>query len=219
MKNENLPSVNLKVDSFAFHRFGVNDIIQIKFLNAYNFPGTSKSDGADAHQDNFVVTEDGGVILPILGKINVAGLTRLEVIDKLTKLYKEHVSDPIIDVVEIGLSAQILGEVVKPGSYSIVSGKTYLTDIVALAGGFNFFANYSDILIIRQTKNGNMDFEVDLTDIGNYHKPELLIRNGDMIYVRPVRTKNVTENARTYFWFTSIASVLLSVYIVLDRNK
>jgi polysaccharide biosynthesis/export protein len=219
IKEESAINTGLKAEDYPYHQFKVNDIIQIKFLNSYNFPTTIKSDGTDAHQDSFVVMEDGTIILPILGKTNVSGLTRLQLVDTLTILYKEHISDPIIDVVEVGLNAQILGEVIRPGNYSIVSGKTYLTDIIALSGGFNFFANISDILIIRQTENGNMDFEVDLSDIRNYHKPELLMRDGDMIYVRPVKTKNVTENARTYFWFTSIASVLLSVYIVLDRNR
>lgn len=219
-EDSNTISEDLKEETDAYYRFKVNDVIQVKFLNSYDFPSTTiKSEGTGTYKEEFQVLQDSTIVLPILGKVRAAGLTRLELINALTALYKPHVNDPIIDVSELGLTARVLGEVNKPGNYPIADNKTHLTELIALAGGFSSYADMKQVLIIRDTDNGNVDFEIDLTDRRSFDLPQLILRDGDTVIARPIKDKNLNEKARTYFFLTSIASVFVSVFLLIDRNR
>lgn len=224
---QNIPSTESTVQSDTStneitvpNTFGVNDLIQIKFLNAYDFPtGSLKTENSATYREEFRVLEDGTIVLPILGKVQIAGLSRLELIDKLTLLYKDHVGDPIIDAVQLDLTAKILGEVTRPGSYPIAHGKTHLTELIALSGGLTNFADMKQVLIIRESEKGNVDFEIDITDRKTFDLPELILKEGDTIIIRASRDKHLNEKARTYFFLTSIASVFVSVFLLIDRTR
>lgn len=97
------------------------------------------------------VRPDGWISLPLVNDVKVAGLTPMEVRERLTSQLAAHVSAPLVSVIvaRVGSNkASILGNVRRPGRYDLESQTTVL-DALALAGGPDEFANKSEIYVLR----------------------------------------------------------------------
>jgi len=145
-------------------------------------PATVSAQSADAaaspHNDSFVignddvlaihvwkepdvsrsvpVRSDGKISLPLAGEIQAAGKTPLQLESDIAAKLKDYVSDPEVTVIVQEIKSQkfnLLGQVAKPGSYSLTQAATVL-DAIALAGGFRDFAKQKSIYILRQNPGG-----------------------------------------------------------------
>ena len=74
----------------------------------------------------YTVGADGNINFPIVGKINVQGLTRRECEDKIAGLVKPYLSNDINPVVVVEFQSYtitVLGEVARPGAFNVNSEK------------------------------------------------------------------------------------------------
>jgi polysaccharide export outer membrane protein len=102
------------------------------------------------------VRSDGRISLPLIGELQSSGLTPKQLEGEITKRLRDYVADPSVTVVVQEIKSQkinVLGMVVRPGSYAITSSLTVL-DAVALAGGFRDFAKQKSIYVLRQNADG-----------------------------------------------------------------
>jgi polysaccharide export outer membrane protein len=105
---------------------------------------------------NIPVRSDGRISLPLVGELQAAGRTPLQLEQDITTRLHNYIADPEVTVMVQEIHSQkfnILGEVIKPGSYSLEMAATVL-DAIAAAGGFRDFANQKSIYILRQNANG-----------------------------------------------------------------
>ncbi|MDO8421549.1 MAG: polysaccharide biosynthesis/export family protein [Parvibaculum sp.] len=98
----------------------------------------------------FDVTGTGKVSLPLVGQVQAAGLTLDEFAEEVAgKLKQGYLTNPKISVEVLNFRPfYIIGEVDKPGEYPYTNGMTIL-NAVAVAGGFTYRANQSDVYITR----------------------------------------------------------------------
>ena len=96
------------------------------------------------------VNSDGKIAYPLLGEIEVAGLTVSELEKKLTGLFeKDYLVNPHVNVfVKEFSSIYIYGEIKKPGAYSL-KGRLTLVEAISLAGGFTLIASPRRVKILR----------------------------------------------------------------------
>ena len=66
----------------------------------------------------YVVDRDGYIMMPVLGKIKVAGLTTAQISDVITKEVSKSVTDPYVRVQLMNFRVNVLGEVHSPGPKS-----------------------------------------------------------------------------------------------------
>jgi polysaccharide export outer membrane protein len=141
------------------------------------------------------VQTNGSISLPLLGEIQVAGLTIAEVQRKITNLLeRDYLVKPQVEVKVRDYNSQyvsVVGEVNNPGRKPL-RGRTRLIDILTEAGGFKPSAS-SEIMITRTDggfDNGQTSITVHLSrsvspslqDVVNL---ELPMRNGDIITAFP----------------------------------
>ena len=103
------------------------------------------------------VRPDGKISLPLLGDVQASGLTPVQLQAKLTEQLRDLLENPEVTViVQEALSRHfnIVGEVVKPGSYSITQPMRVL-DAIALAGGFRDFAKVGKMYVLRAQTDGS----------------------------------------------------------------
>lgn len=81
----------------------------------------------------FPVAQDGSVVLPLLGRRVVMGLSMRDLVDSLTSAYRGQLTNPSINIVPLR-RLDVLGEVIKPGVY-LADPTISLAGAVALAGG------------------------------------------------------------------------------------
>jgi polysaccharide biosynthesis/export protein len=102
------------------------------------------------------VRSDGKISLPLAGEVQAAGQTPLQLELEIANRLQKYISEPEVTVMVQQINSQkfnILGQVVKPGSYPLTNAPTVL-DAIALAGGFRDFAKKKSIYILRQNSGG-----------------------------------------------------------------
>lgn len=158
-------------------------------LKTFMFQGNSEVSVAQERNQSFLIDSKGNIDFPILGTIQLGGLTRTEATEKIKKLLNEHIQNPIVNIRLINFKISVLGEVNKPGVYSINSERVTILEALALAGDLTIYAKRNDILIVRET-NGNKTYQkLDLTQANIINSPYYYLSQNDMIYVEPNKTK------------------------------
>jgi polysaccharide export outer membrane protein len=132
------------------------------------------------------IRPDGKITLPLVGDMEAAGLTPLELRDQIGTSLKEYITNPVVTVIVVEAVASqifVMGEVAHSGPIQL-NGPTNVLQALAMAGGFKEFANTKAVKILRPTANGKVQ-----TLLFNYReavngtdKP-LMLRSGDTIIV------------------------------------
>ena len=102
------------------------------------------------------VRSDGRISLPLIGELQAGGRTPKQLETEVATKLKDYVSEPEVTVIVQEIKSQkfnVLGMVMKPGSYTLTKPVTVL-DAIALAGGFRDFAKQKDIYVLRRAADG-----------------------------------------------------------------
>jgi polysaccharide export outer membrane protein len=102
------------------------------------------------------VRSDGKISLPLAGEVQAAGRTPLQLEQDIANRLTNYITGPEVTVIVEQINSQkfnILGQVIKPGSYSLAVATTVL-DAIAAAGGFRDFAKQKSVYILRQNAHG-----------------------------------------------------------------
>jgi len=113
----------------------------------------------DALQKEVRVLPDGSITFPLAGRVEVAGLSTLEVQQRLTEKLKQYLTDPIVTVVITGIEGNrvyVIGKVGKPGSLILSTPMTAL-QALSQAGGLDRFADGNAIQVLRMTSDGRQE--------------------------------------------------------------
>ena len=133
------------------------------------------------------VRPDGKISLPLLDDIQAAGLTPLQLRDKIAAALAEFMPNPevAVSLIEVrSYRVSVLGEVQKPGVLQLKAPTTVL-EALALAGGFRDFASPSKIIIFRKDAQGQtqrLRFNYNRA-VGSAGEDNVSLRSGDVIVV------------------------------------
>lgn len=133
------------------------------------------------------VRPDGKISLPLLGDVNAAGLTPMQLAESVMGLLRKYVADPQVTVIVTGMNSQrvfVLGQVSRPGSVALLPNMTIL-QAISSAGGPNQFADLKAVFLLR-TVNGKQTrypFYYKKVIRGKALDQNLVLRPGDSIIV------------------------------------
>lgn len=194
------------------YKIGPDDLLQIRNLQNINYIANEQPNPAVAGQiPAYQVEEDGTVALPVIGRVEVSGLTRYQAARKIEGLYKEKLlKDPIIDLKIINLKVTVLGEIRTQGNYLLLKDKTSLVDMIGEAGGLTDKANEKNIQIIRGDKAHPQIIMADLNNINTLANPELNLQNNDIIYIAQ-NNRTVRNEANQ-----NVSGIMQSVLVLLN---
>jgi polysaccharide export outer membrane protein len=161
----------------------------------------------------YLVTLKGVVKLPMIGEIKVEGLTIREAEGLLQDAYEKFYTKPFVVVKYTNKRVVVLGA---PGGKVIplANENMRLLEILALAEGINNDAKAQNLRVLRDEKV----FLIDLSTIDGYHKGNMLMEPGDVVYVEPVR-KPVSEAVRDYGPLVSLIVSLVTLLIVINNTN
>lgn len=141
----------------------------------------------EALQREVRVLPDGSITLPLVGRVEVAGLGTPEVEQRIAAKLKDFIPDPNVSVVITGIEgnrAYVLGKVARPGPI-IMSGPTTVLQALSMAGGLDKFADEGAIKIVRPKAGGTEVLPVHYKDLisGRVMTTNLVLMAGDTILV------------------------------------
>jgi polysaccharide export outer membrane protein len=133
------------------------------------------------------VRMDGKISIPLVDEIQAAGLTPLQLKEKLTERLKQFIENPNVTVVVMeanSFKVYISGQISKPGIYRLRSDTT-LAQIISMAGGLTEWANQKKIIIIRKENGKEKRFTINYKKIvkGEDLDSNIILKSGDTIIV------------------------------------
>jgi polysaccharide biosynthesis/export protein len=134
------------------------------------------------------VRSDGRISMPLIGEIQAAGKTPLQLEQDIAGKLKTYITEPEVTVMVLQINSQkfnILGRVAKPGSYSL-SNTTTVLDAIAEAGGFQDFAKQKNVYILRHNPGGDeqkIAFNYKEVIRGRNPQENIRLQPGDTIVV------------------------------------
>jgi polysaccharide export outer membrane protein len=158
------------------YRIGADDVLTI---NVWHEPEVSR---------NVTVRPDGRISLPLVGDVQAAGLTPVQLQNVLTKDFSKYLTNPAVSVIVTAILSQrinVLGQVFRPGTYALVPPMTVL-DAIAAAGGLQQFAKANKIYVLRTGPNGQTQrIKVQYKNIlkGKHGADNLVLQTRDTVVV------------------------------------
>jgi polysaccharide biosynthesis/export protein len=134
------------------------------------------------------VRPDGKISLPLVGELQASGLTAAQLQDIVAQKLKDYIANPQVNVIvqEVkSRSFNIVGKVLKPGSFDLAK-PTSVLDAIALAGGFQDFAKLSKIYVLRRMPDGSqrmLPFNYKLVIKGKGLDENVELQSGDTVVV------------------------------------
>lgn len=135
-----------------------------------------------------LVRPDGRISLPLVGELEVNGLTALNVQHLVVQRLREYIDNPQVTVIVQEVRSRtyvVIGKVAKPGSYELGKPTTVL-EAIAIAGGFQDFAKTSKVFIIRRLENESVQklpFDYKTVTKGRHIEENVDLQNGDTVVV------------------------------------
>lgn len=164
----------------------------------------------DSAPNGYLVDEEGQITLPMLGTLNVAGLTTSEVRTLIGEAAAKYFNDPTVQVRFANFKITVIGEVSKPATYTVPNEKITLLDAIGMAGDLTIYGKRQTVLLIRDIKGKKEFVRFDLNDYSTFTSPYFYLKQNDVVYVEPTRSRANANNAAT-FQIVSLALSALSV--------
>jgi polysaccharide export outer membrane protein len=138
----------------------------------------------------YLVDQDGNIVVPLLGKVNLKGLTTSAAQDLIAeRLNEKYLKEPTVNVRILNFKVTILGEVARPSVYTIPNEKISLPEAIGLAGDLNIYGRRDNIQVIRVVDGKKVFARVDLTSRKIFNSPYFYLEPNDIIYVEPTNGK------------------------------
>lgn len=164
---------------------------------------------------SYLVDKEGYINFPVLGKIHVVGLTKQELGKELENKISKYVDHPLVNVQLLNFRITLMGELSRPGSYTIKNDRFTILDAIGMAGDLPITANRKNILVIREDEGKKNIYRLDITDPAIFESPCYYLRQNDVVYVEPVETKQRSRTSSTrQFNISLVTSVISAVSII-----
>ena len=196
-------------------------------LVTYATPGDERINTTPALQP-YIVDANGEIKFPILGLIKIGGLKKSEAENLIKEKLQPYLKEPIVSIQFLNYRVTILGEVAKPGTYTIKNERISLLEALGLAGDLTIYGRRDNVLLIRELDGGKKEYiRINLKDIDVLSSPFYYLQQNDVIYVEPNKTRINTAissaastNAAIYLsTISSLASVATTIVAILNMKN
>lgn len=161
---------------------------------------------------SYLVDKNGDIVFPVLGKLHVAGLSRLGIESMIKEKLKDYIKEePIVTVRMMNYRVSVLGEVTDPGTFTVNNEKVNIFEALALAHDMTVYGRRDNVHIIREDATGHRNIAtVDLSNANIINSPYYNLQQNDIVYVTPNKAKATTADitSSTTIWFSVIGSLL-----------
>ena len=217
-----IPTVPQEIQNYRPLKIETNDVLTIKVSSRDQLslaPFTHNSEVSDKTAPNtFLVGNDGTIIFPTIGKINVRGMTTDEAQQEIKSNLKPYFQEePIVQLSLSNFKINVNGEVRNPGVFVSRSNKLSIVEAMTLAGDFTPYSRRDSILIIRE-ENGFREFGyVNFKNADLFNSEYFYLKQNDVVYVQPQTTKisTVRDPAnRILPWLTAAVTIIALTFSI-----
>lgn len=189
---------------------------------AYNLPMENPATrsvlrmATNPRSQTYIVDQQGFILLPLLGKIQVAGKTTAQIANEITAMVARDVKDPYVKVDIVNFTVDVMGEVRSPQRVTAERQQFTVLDALSACSDLTEYGRRDRVFVIR-TENGERAYHrLDLTSSEVFSSPYFYLRQNDVVYVEPnqIRIANSKYNQNNAFKLSVISTVVSSVSVI-----
>src|SRR5690606_36565941 len=158
-------------------------------LNRVN--GNNYDNSPDNPVVGYLVDQQGNIQIPLIGSMEVAGLTTAEIRQRLEKELLTYLNEPVVNIRILNFKVSVMGDVLRPGVYSVQNERITIPEALSLAGDLQITA-IRQVMLIRELEGERKFIPIDLTSTAFFDSPYYYLNNHDVIYAQPDETKFAT---------------------------
>lgn len=220
---QNLETGKLNIPNAPSSLLKIGDMVEVQIssisleTNAYFQTDQSSSD--EGFGGNLYQIDKGGFIhLPLIGKLEIAGLSQEEARSTIEEALLEYVQKPSVNIRIANYKITVLGEVNNPGVYEIPNAEATLLEALGYAGDLTVYGVRSDVLLIHDNGIEKSFVRLDLNDSSVLESEHFYLQNNDVIYIQP--TKGLTsKDDNIYRILPLVISSLTFVAVIISLNQ
>ena len=207
------------------YRLQVGDLISVQISTVteqqHDFFNKEQTSNSQLMMQNpylygYLVKEGGFLDLPSLGKVKAEGFTLRELENIIKQIAVSYFEQPIVKLNIINFEVSVLGAVNNPGNYKVVNPEANVLYALSLANDMTEYGNRKRVKVIRNNKEENRIFYVDLTDMRTLNNPNFMLQPNDVIYVAPLNKR--------FYAFTNLPNLIsmsisaITLYLLINKN-
>ena len=177
--------------------------------NSYN----DYANDASIYLNSYSVSSDGNIDFPIIGKVYVKELTIDQIKTIIQEKVNEYLKETTVVVKMVNFRVTLVGEIVKPGEFTIYKDDINVFEALAMAGDMTEFANRNRVALIRKTKEGSKVHYLDMTSNKILTSDFYYLQPNDIIYVAPLGYKRWGLGS-TFPWAIVLASISSTLLLI-----
>ncbi len=163
---------------------------------------------------NYLVDNKGTIDFPMLGKLAVVNQTTDAVTKSITQKLRRYLKGDIVVTVRFAdYKISVLGEVARPGAFTVTDEKINVLQALSMAGDLTIYGRRDVVKILRELSDGQKTIvTLNLNDKNLIFSPFFYLQQGDVVYVEPnsAKAKGSDVGSATSI-LISVASVVIGV--------
>ena len=173
----------------------------------------------------YLVDTNGNIDFPVLGTLKVAGLTRMQ----LTQLIKdrlieeEQIKDPVVTIQFLNFKVSVIGEVSRPGDFTIHSDRLTLLEALSMAGDLTIYGRRDRVAVMREQNGERIVLFHDLRSSDIFHSPCYYLQQNDIVYVEPNKARagqsEINQNNSVSVWLSGISILTSVAALIVNLTK
>lgn len=181
------------------YRLQVNDVLSIRvlgldeqtsrFFNVESGAGNVAISEPGLYVNGFNIDKNGQIQLPTVGKMKVQGLTLAEAQDLVQRKINEYFTNATVILKMVSFRVSVIGDVQRPGAYTVYNNQINLLEALALAGGANEFADKRHVTLMRQSDKGTQALYIDLAELDVLSSEYYYLLPNDVVYVPTLKAR------------------------------
>ena len=181
--------------------------------------GSVNSTGLEVNA-GYRVDDEGNIVFPVLGKINVGGKTLKEVSDIIETMIEDgnYIKSPEVTIEFLNFKYTVLGAINGKGTYTVDGDKVTIIEAIAKAGDLAQNARLDRIAVIRMVDGKQEIYYNDIRTAEIFKSPTYFLQQNDIVYVEPKRKERNDNAWQTASFVVSLASLASSIMWVLSSS-
>lgn len=177
-----------------------------------------ENSGGQIRYQTYLIDNNGFIQFPIIGNIKIGGLTREAALQTIKTSLKKYITDPIVNLRILNYKVTVQGEVVRPGTFSIITERITLPEAISMAGDMTIYGKRDNVLVIREIDGKKTYNFVDMTKSDFINSDFYYLSQNDLVVVEPNKTRiNASVVGPNISVIISSLSLLITVIALLVR--
>lgn len=168
------------------------------------------------NKEGYLVGEEGNINFPIIGQIELAGLSLKDAHKKMEEELLRYVKEPIVNVRFLNFKITVIGEVQRPTTFVIPNDRINVLEALGMAGDMTPYGKRNNVLVIREEKGERNMVRLDFNSKEVFSSPYFYLKQNDIVYVEPGTLKD-PSGERTLRIISTVATVVTAATLIIQR--